>query len=158
MGGNEVLQHRKTFAEIRGDRRFDDLTGGLGHKAAHPGELANLLLGTASARVGHDIDRVEDARLIGVLHVVEHFVGNLLGYRRPDLDHLVVALAVGDRAVKVLLLYREDLLLGVTHQGVLGVWNDHVVQTNGETAACGVLEAEILNPVQHLDCHFQIPD
>jgi hypothetical protein len=44
VGRDEVLQHRETLAEVRGDRRLDDLAGGLGHEAAHGGELADLLL------------------------------------------------------------------------------------------------------------------
>ena len=40
---DEVLQHRQAFAEVGGDRRLDDLARGLGHQAAHAGELADLL-------------------------------------------------------------------------------------------------------------------
>lgn len=45
--GGEVLEHRQAFTEARGDRGFDDFAGGLGHKAAHAGELAHLV-GVAS--------------------------------------------------------------------------------------------------------------
>src|SRR5205823_9100933 len=44
--GDEVLQHGEAFAEVRGDRRLDDLAGRLGHQAAHASELADLLLRT----------------------------------------------------------------------------------------------------------------
>ena len=53
---------RETLAEVRGDRRLDDLARRLGHETAHGGELADLLGGAARAGVGHDVDRVE-ARL-----------------------------------------------------------------------------------------------
>ena len=56
---DEVLQHRQAFAEVRRDRRLDDLARRLGHQAAHAGELADLLLAAARAGVGHDEDRVE---------------------------------------------------------------------------------------------------
>ena len=56
---DEVLEHRETFAEVRGDRRLDDFAGRLGHQAAHTGELADLLGGAAGAGVGHDVDGVE---------------------------------------------------------------------------------------------------
>ena len=46
---DEVLQHVQAFTEISRDGRFDNLAGRLGHQAAHPGKLTNLLLGTASA-------------------------------------------------------------------------------------------------------------
>src|SRR5262249_21971867 len=56
---DEVVLHLEAFAEVRGDRRLDDLARRLRHQAAHAGELADLLLRSARARVGHDVDRVE---------------------------------------------------------------------------------------------------
>ena len=43
VGGDEVLLDGQPLAEVGGDRLVDDLTGRLGHQAAHPGELAHLL-------------------------------------------------------------------------------------------------------------------
>ncbi len=59
MGRAEVLEHREAFAEVGLDRRLDDLARGLGHQAAHAGELADLLDAAAGARVGHQEDRVQ---------------------------------------------------------------------------------------------------
>ena len=132
VGGDEVLQHGEAFTEVGRDGGLDDFAGGLGHQAAHAGELADLLLGTASAGVGHDVDRVHGSFLVGALHVVEHLIGDALGDAGPHLDDLVVALAVGDGAVEVLLLHGDDLLFGVAHDGVLGVGDDHVVEADGE--------------------------
>ncbi|OYV35119.1 MAG: hypothetical protein B7Z83_07650, partial [Thiomonas sp. 20-64-5] len=91
----------------------------LGHQAAHAGQLADLL--TASARAGalHEEDGVEarfagleDLALVG-LHRVEHDVRDALGDVRPDVDDLVVALALGDDAVLGLLLDHLDLAAGL---------------------------------------------
>ena len=60
--GDEVLQHGEAFAEVRRDRRLDDFARRLGHQAAHAGELANLLFRSASAGVGHDVNRVDARR------------------------------------------------------------------------------------------------
>ena len=90
---DEVLEHAETLAEVRGDRRLDDLAGGLGHEAAHRGELADLLRRAARAGVGHDVDRVE-ARLdlllarLGIgdrllADAVHHLVGRRGRRRRP---------------------------------------------------------------------------
>ena len=62
--GDEVLQHREPFAEVRGDRRLDDFARGLGHQTAHTGQLADLLLGAAGAGVGHHEDGVELAAIL----------------------------------------------------------------------------------------------
>ena len=44
VGRDEVLENRETLAEVRGDRRLDDLARRLGHQAAHTGQLPDLLL------------------------------------------------------------------------------------------------------------------
>ena len=113
MRRDEVLEHRETFTEVGLDGLLDDLTRRLGHQAAHAGQLADLLLAAAGARVGHDVDRVERAALaVELLHLGEHLVGHLLGDVRPDGDDLVLALAVGDRAFQVLLFDADDLVAG----------------------------------------------
>src|SRR5947207_3085102 len=53
---DEVLQHGEAFAEAGRDGRLDDFAGGLGHQAAHPGKLADLLFRTTRAAVSHDVD------------------------------------------------------------------------------------------------------
>ena len=114
VGRDEVLQHRQPFTEVGRDRRLDDFAGRLGHQSTHAGELANLLFRSASAGVGHDVNRIEFAFLVAALHLTEHFVGDFFRDGRPDFDDLVVALAVGDGAVQILLLNVDHLLLGVS--------------------------------------------
>ena len=63
--GAEVLQHGQAFAEVRLDRRFDDLARRLGHQTAHAGQLANLFDAAAGTGVGHQEDRVHVARPCG---------------------------------------------------------------------------------------------
>src|SRR3990172_3585846 len=112
VGGDEVLPDRQPLAEVRGDRRLDDLPRRLGHQSPHPGELAHLLVGSPSARVRHHIDGVEarDFPFLSIArldrlrsHLAKHFRRDLLGRRGPDVDHLVVPLAVGDESSLVLL-------------------------------------------------------
>ena len=59
VGRAEVLEHREPLAEVGLDRRLDDLARGLGHQAAHAGELADLLDAAAGTRLGHQEDRVQ---------------------------------------------------------------------------------------------------
>ena len=119
VGRDEVLEHRETLAEVRRDRRLDDLARRLGHQAAHGGELADLLRGASRSGVGHDVDRVE-ARLDELLarlgiddlllaDLVHHLLRDLVGDAGPDVDDLVVALAVGDEAFLVLVDDALDL-------------------------------------------------
>ncbi len=93
--------------------------------------------------------------LVALLHLAEHLVGNLFRDGRPDFDDLVVAFAVGDGAVQVLLLDVDTLLLGVAHQGLLVVGNDHVVDADREAGAGCKVEPELLDLVEHLHGDFQ---
>ena len=98
----EVLEHRQAFAEVGLDRRLDDLAGRLGHQTAHAAELAHLLDAAAGAGVGHQEDRVHVAAGAEVvLQPAHHFGGDLLAGVRPGVEHLVVALALGDDAALV---------------------------------------------------------
>ena len=111
--GDEVFQHGETFAEVRNDRALDDFAGGLGHEAAHAGELLDLVAVTARAGIDHEEHGVEFLAAIVVLEGAEHDVGDFFAGVGPDVDDLVVALAVGDGAGAVLLLDHGDLLVGV---------------------------------------------
>ena len=147
---DEVLQHGEAFAEVRSDRRLDDFARGLGHQAAHAGKLADLLFRSARAGIGHDVNRVDDAFLVLALHRLEHLLGDFFGDVAPDGDDFVVALAVGDRAVQVLLLHLDDFLFGVFDQRKLVAGDDHVVDADGDAGLGGVEEAQFLQLVEHL--------
>src|SRR5262249_19713001 len=147
---DEVFEHGEPFTEVRRDWSLDDLTRRLGHQSAHTGELANLLLRSTSPGVGHDVDRVQVTLLVLFLQHLEHFVSNLFSDRRPDFDNLVVALTVGDGAIKILLLNVYDLLISLFDQRVLVLGNDHVIDADGQSCTRGVGEAHLLDVVEHL--------
>src|SRR6266481_10023295 len=149
--GDEVLQHGQAFAEVRGDGRFDNFAGRLGHQTAHARKLANLLLGTAGAGVGHDVNGVDVAVAVLGFQGLEHFVGNFFGDVAPDGNDLVVAFAVGDGAVEVLLLYLDDFLFGIFHQLVLVAGDEHVVDADGDAGLGRVGEAERLQVVEQFN-------
>ena len=80
---------------------------------------------------------------------LEHFVGDFFGDVAPDGDDLVVALAVGDGAIEILLLDLDDFVLGGVHQLELDAGDDHVADADGNAGLRGVEEAEFLQPVEH---------
>ena len=149
---DEVLLHGEAFTEVGGDRRLDDLARRLGHQPAHAGQLPDLLLAAPRPGVGHDVDRVElPAVPVDGFHLAEHRVGDVLGGLRPDRDHLVVALAVGDGAFEVLRLDLDHLVARAAHQPGLLLRNDQVVDADRQPGSRGVGEAEVLQRVEHLD-------
>src|SRR5208282_814445 len=153
--GDEVLQHGEAFAEVGCDGGLDDFAGRLGHQTAHAGKLADLLFGTASAGVRHDVNRVDVAFAILAFEGLEHLIGNFFGDVAPDGDDLVVAFAVGDGAIEVLLLDLDDFLFGVFDELVLVAGDEHVINADGDAGLGGVGEAESLQVVQQLDGVFE---
>ena len=57
--GDEVLEHLEAFTEVRLDRAGDHVAAGVGHQAAHAGDLADLHHVPAGARAHHHLDGVE---------------------------------------------------------------------------------------------------
>ena len=111
-----------------------------------------MLLRSSCAGVGHDVDRVEiPPGLLRFLHLLEHLVGDLFGDVRPDRDHLVVALAVGDGTFQVLLFDLDDLVAGAPHENWLLGGDNQVIDADGQTRTGGIGKAELLQAVEHLD-------
>ena len=140
---DEVLEHGQAFDEVGLDRPLDDLALRVRHQAAHAGELADLLERATRAGVGHHEDGVQ------LVEVLDHRVGNLVGAGVPALDDGLVTLLLGDQPGVVLLLdlcnlgfiAAEDLLLVRRH--------DHVVLGDRDAGLGRVLEAELLERVEH---------
>ena len=143
VGRDEVLEHRQALHEVGLDRALDDLALRVGHQAAHAGELADLLERSARSRVGHHEDRVE------LVEVALHRLGDLVGRRVPQVGRGLLALLGGDPPLLVLaddvggplLVALEDLLLVGRR--------DDVVLGHGDPRLGGVVEAELLERVEH---------
>ena len=162
VGRDEVLQDVQALAEVRGDRRLDDRAVRLGHQAAHAGQLADLRGGTARTRIGHHVDRVERLlhnRLalfhLGHLHaafvdqhrlaaeLLHHGLGHEVAGAAPDVDDLVVALALGDQARGVLRLDLLDFLLGGSDELLFLVRHEHVADRDRHAGAGGQRETRL---------------
>ena len=144
VGGDEVLQDREALHEVGLDRPLDDLAFRVGHQAAHPGQLADLFERSAGARVGHHEDGVQ------LVEVVLHRLGDLVGGPVPVRRDRLVALLGGDVAVVVLALDRFGLLLVALEDFRLLGRRDDVVLGDRDPGLAGVVEAEVLEGVQHL--------
>ena len=141
--GDEVLEHRQALHEVGLDRALDDFTLRVGHQAAHPGELADLLERATRTRVGHHEDRVER------VEVLDHRLGDLVGGGVPLLDDRLVALLLGDQAVVVLVGDVADELVVLVEDLLLLGRHDDVVLGDRDAGLRGVLEAEVLERVEH---------
>ena len=141
---DEVLENVEALAEVGGDRRFDNRAVRLGHQATHPGQLANLCRRTARAGIGHHVDRVEgfllDLVVLEIKHLdlaelFHHHLGHLLAGTSPDIDHLVIALAIGHQTVGVLAFDFLDLFFGSGNDFRLLRRHQHVVRTDRDAGA-----------------------
>src|SRR5690606_711406 len=80
---------------------------------------------------------------------------DLVGGAGPDVDDLVIALAVGDDPATVLTLDLADLLPGRRSDLWLVLRNDHIVDSDGDPGLRRDDEAEFLQCVVCLDRAFR---
>ena len=113
--GDEVLEDREAFTEVRLDRPRDDLSSWVGDEATHTGDLLHLQQVAAGTRAHHHVDRVELLRL----HLFLHRVTDAGRGLAPDLDLLLTPLVVGDDAALVLALDLLGFVLELGEEGGL---------------------------------------
>src|SRR5215469_7779285 len=70
---------------------------------------------------------------------------------RPNIDYLIVTLAISDNAATVLLVHLFDLFVSVLKLRLFPFWNDHILDSNGDTGAGSFVESEFLELVQRRD-------
>src|SRR5690606_21864722 len=152
VGGGEVLQYVQTFTEVRGNRRFNNRTVRLGHQTTHTRQLTDPGRGAPRAGVGHHIHRVEGLLILFVTVAVDHFlfpqvVHHRLGYQfvgaGPDVDNLVVLLAVRHQTGRKLAFNFFYFSVCVSNDFCLGIRNHEVVHTDRRTRAGGVTETGV---------------
>ena len=146
VGGVEVLLDRQAFFEVRDDRGLDDLTRGLGHEAAHSAQLLHLGLGATGTRVGHHEDRVDlpfptRGVFLGGGNLRHHLVSDAIGGLGPGVDNLVVLLALGNEAVRVLLLVFLDQPAGFLDDRLFPLRDDDVILAEGDAGLGGLAKA-----------------
>ena len=142
--GDEVLEHREPLAEVALDGSRDHVASGVGHQAAHAGDLADLHHVPSGTGAHHHVDGVE---LLGgetPLHRLPHLVGGV----GPDLHLLLAPLTVGDDALPELLLDLVGFLLVVVEDPPLLGGRRDVVDRDGEAGPGREAEAQVLDAVE----------
>ena len=162
--GGKVLEHRQAFTEARGDRGFDDFAGGLGHQAAHTGELTHLVGVASGTRVGHHEDRVEAevGLLLAGLRVGQdirgdflvHFRGHVLRGLGPNVDDLVVFFRTGDDTVAVLAFDVVHFGGSGINDALLGIGDQHVLHADTDAGAGRVFVPDGLDAVAEDDARL----
>ena len=148
VGGDEVLQYVETLFEVRKDRRFDDGTVRFGHQTPHTGQLPDLRRTTPCPGVGHHEDGVEAVLVFA--DQLHHLFGDGVVGVGPDVDDLVVALLLGQKAGIVLLLDFAHLLFRFVDQFVFGFGNANIVGGDGDARHRRIFETEVFQIVQKL--------
>ena len=72
------------------------------------------------------MDRIEFFAALVVFKSAEHHAGNFITSVGPDIDDLIVAFAVGNNTLAVLLFDLPDLFISILQLGLLLFRNDHV--------------------------------
>ena len=138
MGRVEIFENRQPLFKIGDDRRLDNLARWLGHETTHAGQLLHLRWRATGTGMGHHIDRVErGVARVTASNASHHRVRHLVRALGPDVDDLVVLLALGDQAFGILTLKLLDHVSGMVHQGLLGLRNDHIILAERDAGATG---------------------
>ncbi len=153
--GDEVLEDRQPFLEVRNNRVLDDLTGRsdkallrLGHQTTHSAELPNLLLRSSSTGVRHHVDGVE--AFLVCLQCIKQYVGDAVVCPGPDVNDLVVALVLGNEAQLIVATSLLNFAAGGGDQLLLRIRNDDVGQGERQAGCGGHLKPESLDVVKEL--------
>src|SRR6202040_2486850 len=83
-----------------------------------------------------------------VFEGAEHHARNFVARVRPDIDDLVVALAVGDDALTILLLDLSDLFVSVFELGLLFLRDNHVRNSNRNSGSSSFSKTELFQFIQ----------
>ena len=148
MSGDEVFEHAQTFAEVRGNWTLDNLTGRLGHEAAHTAELLDLRSITTGTGGHHDVERIVLLLAVVELDRAIQFVSDLFTNLGPYVDDLLIAFAVGDDTIAILLLDHFDFPISGFERGFLRIRNHHVGNTDRDARAGCLAETKLLETVK----------
>ena len=89
--------------------------------------------------------------MIRFLEVSHHSVAYLQTRGGPNIDHFIIPLAVGNDLRIVLRHDLIDLLPGRFHQCIFLRRDDHITETERDSAHCRMFKAESLQPVKEFD-------
>ena len=154
VGGDEVLQHRHSFLEVREDGVFNRTasfsTGflRLGHQTAHTSQLLDLVLRTTGARIEHHIDGVES--LVGLGHLLQQHLAQLVVHMRPSVDNLIVTLVVGDEAHVIVVSDGLDFVVSLLDKFLLLLRNDDVIEVERKTGLVSHAITQVLDTIEEL--------
>ena len=149
MGRGEVIEDGEAFTEVCLNRQFYGFTGCIGDEAAHAGQLADLVIITTGAGLGHHGQRVELHH--GTLHGSAHFIGLLT----PYIDDPAVSFIVGHEAAAEEPFNLFNLRIAVGQDLILFRRYSDVVNADGNTGNQGVMEAQGLYGVQEVTGSFE---
>ena len=151
VGRVEIFENVQAFLEGRDDRCLDDLARRLGHKSAHAGKLLDLRRRAAGTGMRHHPDRVDRLAVTNGRNTLHHLVGDEIRTARPDVDNLVVLLALSDQAVEILLLEGLHLGFGLVDVFFLQVGGRQVGDTERDAGVTGLAETKRHQPVTEDD-------
>src|SRR5207247_10045230 len=113
--------------------------------------LPHLLPVAARTGIDHQVNRIEFLTSLVVFEGAKHYAGNLIAGVRPDVDDLIITLAVGDNAFSVLLLNLPDLFVSVFELGLFLFRNDHVRNPNRDAGFGRFGKTEFFQLIQGRD-------
>ena len=153
VGGDEVFQDAQALPETGANGHGHDAARRVGHHAPHARQLVHRTITTlGGTRHGHQGQVTGGVQ--GVLHGLPHFLGGLL----PDFDDMFGAFLLREQAPAEGPFHLLDLGLSLGQNVRLRGRRGNVIDGQGHPGTGGVLEAQVLDGVGHLDRDLRAAD
>ena len=149
---DEVLQHGHTLLEVRQNGVLNNLvslgTGllRLSHQTTDTGELLNLVLTTTGTGVEHHEHGVE--ALVGLGHLLQQNVTDVIVDMGPGIDNLVVTLVIGDEAHVIVVGNLTNLLVTLGNEFSLLLRDDDVIEVERQTSLVSHTVTKVLDTIE----------
>ena len=153
MRGREIFQYRQAFAEVRLNRRFDDLAVRLTHQTSHTSQLANLFFTTTSTGICHQEHRIHIAGSTTVIlfHGIHHLGRDRFTSVRPGIQNLVVTFLIGNHSTLVVLAVFQHFFLGGGNNLFLGFRCHQVIGGKRQSTTRRLAETQLVHIIQQGD-------
>ena len=154
VGRDEVLQHRHTLLEVRQNWVLNNLVSfgtcllRLSHQTTDTRKLFDLVLTTTGTRVQHHEYGVE--ALVGLSHLLQQDVTDIIVDVRPGIDDLIITLIVGNESHVIVVGNLTYLLITFLDQISLLLRDDNVIEVERQTCQICHTITKVLDTIEEL--------
>ena len=149
VGRRKVVKDGQPFTEVCLNRQFYRFTGCIGNQAAHPRQLADLVIVAAGAGLGHHGERIH------FRHGRFHRFTDIIGRFFPNFNDFPVSFVIRHQAAAEIFLNFFNLRFTCGQDIIFGFRYGHVINADRNAGNKGIMESEGFNGVQEISRFFE---